>query len=40
MRTEKGMFAPPVARYFGFTYNQDEDTNMMAHLNCVKAQIA
>jgi len=29
--------APPVGKHFGFTYNQEEDTNMMEYLNKVKA---
>lgn len=29
--------APPVGKHFGFTYNQDEDTNIMEYLNWVKA---
>lgn len=31
------IIAPPVGRHFGFTYNQEEDTNMMEYLNRVKA---
>lgn len=31
------IIAPPVGKHFGFTYNQEEDTNMMEYLNWVKA---
>jgi aminoglycoside 6-adenylyltransferase len=31
------IIAPPVGKHFGFTYNQEEDTNMMEYLNMVKA---
>ena len=30
------IIAPPVGKHFGFTYNQDEDKNMMEYLNRVK----
>lgn len=31
------IIAPSVGKHFGFTYNQEEDTNMMEYLNRVKA---